>query len=285
MTIESDPDLLYLPEDDFRRTRAMLAPHVFALGGDSQDPPPSDLVDKEVWGHLVHLTDDVLLRTTSCQGTTTRMIHEICGQWQEAIPVHPKGMPYALWSPFLASEEFEAVAFIAAHGFYRQALSNLRVTLELMTHAAAYAATDDENSYIAWLSGNVEPRFRKSRLAIAKSDVGREIEERATPRKIWGDPEQNGWISLLYSRLCGYAHSQTGSTNGDFWKSNGPVYADDVYELVFDEMRETIAACYLLLKICWREFTLPTDLTLLLDRSAINDWPKVARAAFAAAFE
>ena len=48
--------------------------------------------------------------------------------------------------------------------------------------------------------------------------------------------------------------------------------------------RETVAVCYVLLRICWPVFKLPTDLSTLLEEPALNNWPMMARRALAAAF-
>ena len=94
----------------------------------------------------------------------------------------------------------------------------------------------------------------------------------------------DGWLAILYQRLCAYAHSQAGFNNADFWESNGPAYRPQAYVVVIDELRETVAVCYVLLRICWPNFKLAGDLSTLLDEPALNDWPKFARRALAAAF-
>jgi hypothetical protein len=75
----NDEDRLHLDESDFRRKRALLAPHVFALPG-RDDPPISDLVSQDAWDHLVHLSDDVSIRTTNWIGSRVDLLHEISKQ-------------------------------------------------------------------------------------------------------------------------------------------------------------------------------------------------------------
>ena len=65
------------------------------------------------------------------------------------------------------------------------------------------------------------------------------------------------------------------------WESNGPVYRPHTYILVIDELRETVAASYVLLRICWPTFRLPSDRSTLLDEPALNNWPTIARRALA----
>jgi hypothetical protein len=65
--------------------------------------------------------------------------------------------------------------------------------------------------------------------------------------------------------------------NAAFWESNGPVYARSAYELVLDELRETVTAPYVLPNVCRLEFDLLADLTTVLDRSALTNGPIFAR--------
>jgi hypothetical protein len=184
-------------------------------------------------------------------------------------------VPYAPEPAFLAAEEFEALDYVALHGYYRQALGCLRNALETMTHAAAFAATQRLDDFREWRDGSLELRFRISRQAIFDSQVGQRIEGRLPEGSVFGDLRRGGWIATLYRRLCAYAHSQAGF-NADFWESNGPVYRPHAYNLVIDELRETVTVCYVLLRVCWPGFKLPTDLASLLDRPAMSNWPEFA---------
>jgi hypothetical protein len=62
---ELNPDFVRLARKAFRRTRAFLGPHIFAVGGDVPDPPATQLIDRERWNHVMHLADDVALRSSS----------------------------------------------------------------------------------------------------------------------------------------------------------------------------------------------------------------------------
>ena len=273
---------LQLAPDDFRRDRAMLAPEAFALS-EGDDPPINDLVDKATWDHVVHVPDDVAIRTTNWTGSVTDLIHGVSSEWLFAIPIHREGAPYASEPAILAYEEFEALGFAALHGFYRQALGCLRNALETMAHAAACAATANEEQFRRWRAGEVDLRFGDSRAVILGSVSGREIEGRSRA-SVFGSVSDSGWLAMLYRRLCAYAHSQAGCNNADFWEGNGPVYSPRAYALVLDELRESVAMCYVLLRICWPEFELSDNLLQLLDHPALSNWPLIARSAFVAAF-
>jgi len=82
-------------------------PSAFALA-EGDDPPIFDLVSEEVWDHLVHLTDDVAIRTTNWIGSRVELLHEVSMQWLHATPVELEGSPYAPEPAFDAAEEFEA---------------------------------------------------------------------------------------------------------------------------------------------------------------------------------
>jgi hypothetical protein len=281
--VTADEDRLELAQDDFRRGRSMLAPSAFAFS-EGEDPPISDLVRKDVWDHLVHLPDDVAIRTTNWFGSKVVHAHEVSSQWLFATPISPVGEPFAPEPSILASEEFDALQFNALHGYYRQALGCLRNALETMTHAAALAATGREAEFRQWRAGDLELRFGVSREAIQGSEVGQRITRRLGGGPVFGDLRSGGWIAILYRRLCAYAHSQAGYNNADFWESNGPVYVPRTYVLILDELRETIAVCYVLLRICWPEFNPPGNLSLLLDEPALNNWPETARRVMDASF-
>jgi hypothetical protein len=66
-----------LNREDFRSCSLILDPDDFALGHDEPDPPPSDLIPREVWEGILTLPGDVAIRTRiafrGCSlGTTVR---------------------------------------------------------------------------------------------------------------------------------------------------------------------------------------------------------------------
>jgi hypothetical protein len=109
----------------------------------------------------------------------------------------------------IAGEEFEALAFNALHGFYRQAIACLRLALENMAFAAALAATDNSAAFSAWQRGQQEVKYGWARAVIRDSaPVGR-VDAAAAPRSVFGDADES-WMNSSYKRLCGYAHSRAG---------------------------------------------------------------------------
>jgi hypothetical protein len=273
-----------LPFDDYRRTRELLRPDDFAVSDHDTPPDPGELVLNRVWRNIVHLSDDVALRTTTWQGSLTSRMHELLYQWLVLYPQDLDGLPYGQPAHYSAYEEFDAVSFIAVHGWYRQALGCLRNALELLTHAAAFASDGDAATFMRWERGQHEVRFGLSLRRLRNSSWGRSVDAAVAPLSIFGTHDQRGWVASFYRRLCGYAHSQAGSSNSDFWHSNGPVYVPRAYTLVYEEFREALGIGYLLMKCCWSEFKLPDDLTELLAEPTMSGWPQFAKDAFAACF-
>src|SRR6266550_3888470 len=54
-----------LTTEDFRAVRVVLEPSDFALGAELPEPPPRDLISREIWNHIVRLPDDVAIRTSN----------------------------------------------------------------------------------------------------------------------------------------------------------------------------------------------------------------------------
>jgi hypothetical protein len=229
------------------------------------------------------LGDDVALQTSNHQGTILNLMHEIVGDWLFSSPVHPEGAPFAPETALLATEEFDALSFNALNGYYRQAIECLRNALEVMTHSACFAVTGDAATFASWRQGSTEPKFAQSRRNIGGSAAGRGVEGAVAPASVFGELAANGWLATLYKRLCGYSHSAAGYNNADFWESNGPIYRPKAYATVLEELRETIAVCYVLLKLTWAGLQLdPKAQSRLLYQPGPSNWSSTARKAFAA---
>jgi hypothetical protein len=241
-----DPDRRYLARDDFRRERALLAPHVFALGPDEPDyPPPTDRVPEEAWKHVVDLPTDVLLKTTSYQGSTALHLSELSLGWHRSLPLEEGSIAdIPAWD---ARDELEALVFIAWHGYYRQALGCLRNALENLLIAVSYqvriaeaGAADRsrlQREHDEWKRRVIRPGYTRSRQALAATSTGRRVDAAA------GEPilGAGGLLAERYVQLCGYAHSHPDLTNVAVWESNGPIWRDDVLDRVVQEARVTIA--------------------------------------------
>jgi hypothetical protein len=274
---ELNPDHVALRRNDFRRTRTFLAPHVFAIGGDLPDPSPTELVDRERWEHVMHLADDVALRSSSYSGASTARMSQLAYAWLCALPDNPDDAPFMHEVALGAFEEFEATTFIALHGFYRQALGSLRNAIELMTHAAALAVEQDHARFADWRTARIELRFQQSRATLAQSATA--LERNVQPSSVFAD-QPTAWARRLYKRLCGYAHSEAGQDNAAFWESNGPVYRTETHRQTEQELREVVAYCCVCMKLGWSDFQLLPELRDTLAQPNA-DWADVAAGSLA----
>jgi hypothetical protein len=243
-------DRVNLDRGDFRQSRRYLAPHLFVLGGDDPDPPPTDLIPKETWIEVVDLPTDVALRTSSYDGSVITRLADLHSDWIFSWPGLGEA-PYMEEPALLAGEEFDALIFNALHGYYRQAIGCLRNALEVLAVAAGLAVSNNQALYAAWRSGQ-EIRYGQALAWLRDSPAGKRIN--ATAPNVVFDKDPASWARLRYARLCGYAHSRSGYDNADFWKSNGPVYVPQALQVVEQEFRETLALAYLLVRLGWPTF-------------------------------
>jgi hypothetical protein len=63
---------------DFRSKRSKLPPEAFAIAPEVE-PEPSDPIDEETWTDLVHLPDDVSIRTSDFHGTLLKQANDAWG--------------------------------------------------------------------------------------------------------------------------------------------------------------------------------------------------------------
>jgi hypothetical protein len=245
MADDIDNRVIQLPDDDFRRVRSF-----------GPWPPATDLISEETWHSLMDLPSDVVVRTTGDEGSLTEEIHRLASDWIWATPLYPAPAPFMGEPSLIAFEEFEGAAFNAIHGYYRQAIGCLRNVLETLAVAASLAVTNDTARYSAWRSGTEIP-MREARPLLRDSQEGRRIDAAVTPSSIFGN-DSSHWIKRRYARLCAYTHGAAGYTNMDLWGSNGPIFVPAALRRVEDELRETLALAYLLLKLGWSGYT-PTD--------------------------
>jgi hypothetical protein len=247
-----DEDAIDLPDDDFRRLRRYLAPWVFALPGGEEGktyPPPWDLAPREDWDGIMDLPTDVALKSSSYEGSMIHRLDQLHSDWIFSWPDVGEA-PFMDEVALLAGEEFDALVFNALHGWYRQSIGCLRNALETLIVGAALAVTDNQRSFDRWRAGTKEFGFGTARALLRDSELGGKIDVDAAPASVFGDGDDS-WTKRRYNRLCAYAHSKAGYNNADFWESNGPIFVPSALEVVEAEFRETLALCYLLLRLGW----------------------------------
>ena len=271
-----------LMHGQFREVRVNLSDAAFALvepGGSTDEPV--DLIKSEVWGHLMDLSTDVLLRTTDRFGGAFQAMHSISSMWLAAItPVEDVDLPLVFDVYLDTYDEFEAAPFIVAHGWYRQANAGLRNALEVMTHAANCIVRGKDEQYRRWRDGTIELAFKNS------VDI---LEGHSSTAKFGGSLPggamfgQDGVFRSLYRELCRFAHGSPGHTNADIWESNGPVFVPEAFGRLWGNYRDTFLACSLLLKTAYPEMQLPADLSKVAQHAGAP-WNNLAERAVAAYF-
>jgi hypothetical protein len=251
--VPNPEDRVQLPADDFRGVRAYLAPHLFAIGGDTPDPPPSELISEDTWESVMALPTDVALRTSSYSGYAVERLHELQSDWIFSWPDAGEA-PFMDEACLLAGEEFDALVVNAVHGYYRQAIGCLRNALETMAIAAGLVVTNNAALFAKWRQAGQEISFGQARAWLRDSSDGTKIDQEINPDSVFGD-DARAWMKDRYATLCAYAHSRSGYNNADFWESNGPVYRPRALTVVEEETRETLALSYLLLRMGWQGYT------------------------------
>ena len=240
---QENPDVRDLPEDDFRTHRAYLADHVFFIvpGGGAS---PTDTVEPRAWHHFMTLSTDVLLRTTDYQGSLVNDCINQSSLWTHASPL-PDDSRYMFEPAMDAGDDFSAAPFIAAHGWYRQSTILLRSALEVMTEGAAHAINLSEAEFDKWRAGERDLNFKTSLSRLRRHGRSTVFDY------------NDGVLGRLYRSLSDSAHSRPGRTNADIWNSNGPVWVAHGFRDFWLNYCDTVAACYLLLKIGWPSLELP----------------------------
>jgi hypothetical protein len=270
-----------LTHGQFRERRVNLSDAAFALVEPGGAEEPTDLIEPEVWEHLMDLSTDVLLRTTDHFGSTFRGMHSISAMWLDVItPVDGVDPPLVFDAYLDAYDEFEAAPFVVAHGWYRQATAGLRNALEVMTHAANCIVRGQEEQYKNWRDGSTELKFGNSVDNLERHASTNGLGGLLPPSAMFG---QGGVIRNLYRELCHYAHGKPGHTNADIWESNGPVFVAEAFRHFWGSFRDTFLACSLLLKIAYPAMQLPADLPVVA-KHAGTPWNSLAERAVAEYF-
>lgn len=261
----TDSNRIALPGTDFRRERTLLSPSVFFWEDGEPDmwAPPDDLIDRGAWDHVMGLATHVALESSGHAGSTISRLNQLSSDWTASWPA-PGSAPFMDYPVLIAGEEFDALVFNALHGYYRQAIGCLRVALENLAMAAAFAVAGDSKSFQSWQQGNLEVKYGRARILLRDSTEGRQIDGFASQTSVFGDAD-GSWMNARYKRLCDYAHSRAGHDNGGFWESNGPLFVPRAVATVEREFRETLALCYLLERLGWPGYVPGPGQSALLD--------------------
>ena len=100
-------------------------------------------------------------------------------------------------------------AFVAMHGWYRQATAGLRNALEAMAWGAALAVRNDTAHHASWRAGTFEPKFGNAVELLAADPPLAALDDRLGPPALFGR-KPDGVLPETYNKLCRYAHSRAG---------------------------------------------------------------------------
>ncbi len=230
---------------DFRTTRAFLPDEVFLLVNGHR-PGPTNLVAEEVWNGIVHLPDDVALTTSNHHGSQLAALYSLRDGWLEAIGDDQDELFTGMLD---ASDSFQASTFDSLHGYYRSALANLRSAVELVAIGTLGNRSPTDTDYIRWKKQNVGSLPFATAVRKLRGATKGPLSAKAF--------EPNGWLEALYDKLCAYAHSRADASDGEMWRSNGPIYVNEAFNLVYTLQASTYAACYVLTRLGRPRFVLP----------------------------
>ncbi len=210
-------------------------------------PSPTDPVSEEVWGGIMHLPDDVALTTSNHHGSQLATLYSLWGDWREAIALEKKD---ELFDGMLdAADCFQASTFDSLHGYYRSAVSNLRSALELVAIGCLGNFSPNDSDYVRWKQHNIGSLPFSTCLRKLRGATDGPVRTSVL--------KPGGWLERFYEELCAYAHSRPGSSDGEMWRSNGPIHVTAAFSLVFEMQVSTYAACFIFTKIGRPDFALP----------------------------
>ncbi|HLI61958.1 MAG TPA: hypothetical protein VKV05_01065 [Terriglobales bacterium] len=257
-----------LPLSDFRAIRYKLEPKDFALSEEGEDIAPTDLIDKETWAGITHLPDDVAIRISDHNGLRLKLLYSLWGDWITATGDPEK--PDELFSCMLdAGDAFQCANFLFLHGYYRAAMAELRVALELVMVGAYGNLKPGDRDYVVWKTGGSElgfTRFRKRMHGMLRGDQCK-----------WLVADEE-FPDRTFRQLCNFTHSRPNSSDFALWDSNGPVYAHEAVMLTFFTTLSVYAICYLLIRIARTHFALPPDSRILFEEDWMPNREGIARA-------
>lgn len=244
-----------MPLNDFRAVRVVLESDDFALGSDRPDPPPSDLISQDTWRGIVGLADDVAIRASDHNGRVLGRVYWLWSQWLAAIGEEHD----ALFGPMLdAADDLQTSIFNALHGHYRAGFSALRNVLELMAIGTSGSFLHSSQAYAAWRSGSSEFSFGKACDHLSQEPMVNAFNthlRRSGGQSLFDAKDKKadrdgGYARQWYTALCGYAHSRPGLTDGDLWRSNGPIYVAKVFRDWCCAYLRTVSICSVLVLLC-----------------------------------
>ncbi|CPF06304.1 hypothetical protein [Burkholderia pseudomallei] len=245
----------------------MLESYEFA-SSNGLDAPPSDLVDQDVWDGIMHLPEDVSIRTSNHNGIRLRLMYSLWGDWIQTVgnPLEPDEIFENLLS---AGECFQCSTFNFLHGYYRAAIAELRTALELVMIGAYGSLFPMDRDYVAWKEGSGDLTFGRCRSRL----LGNLRKEQAK----WMF-ENGNMLAVTYQALCNFSHSRPDASDGALWRSNGPVFNSAATRLTFVTTLSVYAMCYLLIRLARNDSAIPEGSNILFELDWMPDYQLLKQA-------
>lgn len=261
---------------DSRSRRRLLDPEVFLKGS---NPPPSDLLDLEIWDYLMHLADHASITTSNHHGRLLQRLFNLERGWVDAIGDINDWMSTAMVD---VMDDLHASQFLLLHGFYRQAIATLRSVLESTLAGAYLQLARDQEAFRRWRAGN-EFGFGQAADSLPRIASVKSFELRL--RAVTHDSllaqrtpsSPGGWVRRLYAHLCEYTHPRPGHTNADLWRSNGPIYVRANISRTAALYAETYAVAIIIVALSRPNLPLEASIPRGFERSRAK-WARLARA-------
>jgi hypothetical protein len=229
--------------EDFRHTRRKLPPDAFALW-EGEDPEPTDLIDQATWNGIVHLPDDVSLRTSDHYGSLLKRAYEFWGDWialvldLQNIVGHQDALSNGT---LVATDAFQVSLYLALTGFYREAIASLRSAIEAVVVGIYFRDSATAPEYERWKRGarDAEVWMAEARRAVRQVPPFSDFDGSNDANSLLG---KEGWVTDLYTTLSGFSHGRpyrelpTGEQipTGDAELragSNGPIFVPEAVVL------------------------------------------------------
>jgi hypothetical protein len=171
------------------------------------------LIDEETWAGITHLPDDVAIRTSDHNGHRLALLNSLWGDLVTAIGDPEK--QDELFSCMLdAGDAFQCTNFLLLHGYYRAAMAELRVALELLIIGTYGNLRPNDSKYVEWKNSGAEfgfTCFRKRMHSVLRPDQGKWVtispivqfhpkDEFDAPSSIWRNVALGiHWLSSSHS--------------------------------------------------------------------------------------
>jgi hypothetical protein len=213
-----------------------------------------------------HLPDDVAIRISDHNGHRLALLYSLRGDW---ITATGDSEDHDCSCMLDAGDALQCTTFLFLHGYYRAAMAELRVALELVMIGTYGNLKADDPDYIVWKTSGSElgfTRFRKRMHGMLRSDQC---------KWLLADEE---FPDKTFRQLCNFTHSRPSSSDGALWESNGPVYVHEAVMLTFFTTVSVYAICYLLIRIARPSFALPPDSRILFEEDWVPNRDGLARA-------